>query len=85
MDTMQRKMALRSFLSSAGFKIFIDELKLFSDSSENRVIKRCKKPISVLRTSSLNFDLGEKSGFEKTLAILKSYENELLDKSSSGT
>ncbi len=85
MDTMQRKMAIRSFLSSAGFKLFIDELKLFHEGAENRVINRCSKPVNVLRISSLNFDLGEKSGFAKTLAILKSYENELLDNSSSGT
>ncbi len=79
---MQRKLALKAFLESSGFKIFLVELNLLHDKSDFSVINRYKKPVDLNELAELNYDLGEKSGFSKILAILESFKEELLDKSS---
>ncbi len=81
MDNMQRKLSLKAFLSCSGYKIFREELDLYYENADNRVINKYKKAIGLDGLSDLNFDLGEKTGLGKVLNILESYKLELEDKS----
>lgn len=82
---MQRQLALKGFLESQGFRIFLEELNLFYKDAENRVINKSSKPVGLEVLNLLNFDIGEKSGLNKVLCILEGYAEELKDKSSSET
>ena len=82
---LQRKLALKMFLESAGYMIFVQELQTYYDGASNRVINKYKGSIALDGLSALNYDLGEKSGLGKVLNILDNYKEELEDNSSSQT
>lgn len=81
----QRRMALKTFLECAGYKIFEEELQMYYDSSNNHVINKYSSSIGLDKLAGLNYDLGEKAGLGKALNILENFKTELREKSSNQT
>lgn len=83
MDKLQRKMALKGFLESSGFRIFAEELGMHIDNSDAKKSERLKGFISAGGLDLLNFEIGKNSGLRTVLSILESFKEELKDTSSS--
>lgn len=79
---MQRKLALKSLLESSGIKLFNEELQLHIDCVINKVDKHQSECVNLETLSELNYDLGKKAGLEIVLSILRSFKEELENKSS---
>lgn len=79
-DAMQRKMALKSFLESAGFKIFKEELDNFVQYA-NECVEQQKSEgaIPLDGLSKLNYNFGCTRGLKMVLNVLDQYREELED------
>ena len=84
-DKMQRKLALKSFLGSSGFKIFAEELGTYVDSNQARLNAILRKPVAPEELADLNINLGIKTGVNAILNILENLRQELEDTSSGPT
>lgn len=74
-------MALKTFLTCAGFKLFAEDLASFIDANQAGIEKILLKPLGTEETTILNRKLGVKNGTQVVLNILESYKEELNDRS----
>ncbi len=83
MDSMDRKFALKAFLSSPGYKLFYEEFTAFIEKNQVDLNKDLSQAVTSDRLSHLNFNLGFQKGLEAVSNILLGFSEELDDNSSS--
>lgn len=84
-DLHQRKLAIKAFLESSGFRLFAEEVAMHTEDLKNKTEKMLQKPLTADEMQTLNFKLGTKNGIQVILNILENFKQELLDNSSSQT
>lgn len=82
-DELQRKLGLKNFFDSVGYKEFSAELAEMYEYSSHEVNNMTSNPVDQKNLSKLNFQLGEKAGLVKVLNLLRNLKEELEDNSPS--
>ncbi len=74
---MQRRQAIHSFVTSEGFKIFMEELNGLCGTNQSDLDKLLKDKINDERLAQLNFVLGQKKGYDRIKLVLDTFVEEL--------
>ena len=79
-ESLQRKLKLKEFFLSSGFKIFKEELDQLLEGCELTIQDMLCAKIDDKKLADLNFKIGEREGIKKISYILDALEEELESK-----